>query len=293
MLLSKLKSVFGFAVTACFVVAGANAAFLSDYGQIQNVPDYSLNPANKIGTPYNQTFPRMIYAQGTDLDTAECERTVATLIAAYCAGINNCVETRLSDLRPVIMVQLSRLPGHNYASACGGFIDSEFERFTSQYGNAAPQYRATFPNATEPTKNSDGEFKIKNPYEIKLNDWQIDYLERANELEQLQAINGAGTESLARADFPETFADLPFEERMAILQSGYEQYKDSSAYKQMNIEDYEDYQIRIKKESAIVKNFCLDVAPGRLRVLNADLAMAKQCRDAGVPVGSCNLQGTY
>ncbi|MFQ6739582.1 MAG: hypothetical protein ACLRFJ_02870, partial [Alphaproteobacteria bacterium] len=244
----NLRLIIGFVLAIGAFSLNASGAFLSEYGQIQNVANYSAMPGNKLtNSPYAANFPRPVYVQGTDLDTADCEQTVATLVAAYCSGVKNCIGMQLSDVRPILMVQLSRLPGHNYASACGGFIDSEFDRFISQYGNAAPQYRVAFPNATAPVNNSDDKFQIKNPYEIKLNDWQIDYLERANELEQLQAINGAGMESVIKADFPETFADLPFEQRMAILADGYQQYKDKSAYTAVDIEDMDTFLSRLKQ----------------------------------------------
>lgn len=234
----------------------------SQYGLVQNVQNYSSNPFWDPNGPYNQRVaPTVVYLQGTDLNTEECQRTVATLIAAYCSAVNNCIDLVLSDVRPNIMLQLSRLPGHNYASACSGFIDSEFSSYKSKYANAGPTNRPTpFPTGTVPTTDPDAyQFKIPNPYEIKDEDWRIEKKQRERELQYLQSQNGAGSERLARADFPLTAADLSFEERMQNKAAGYAPFKDASPYAKGNLgsnsnwETEEDYLKRLEDQGKLVK----------------------------------------
>ena len=126
---SKSSSV---AVFALFFALNCDAAssLFSNYGQIQNVQNYSTNP---FWTPnnasYHRSFPRPVYAQGTDLDTAECTNAVQSLIAVQCMARDNCKNTPLSEIRPAIMVQLSSLPNHNYVTACSGYIDGIYEKY--------------------------------------------------------------------------------------------------------------------------------------------------------------------
>lgn len=224
--------------------ANSAPAIGSQYGLVQNVQNYSSNPFWDPNGPYNQRIaPTVVYMQGADLDTDDCQRTVATLVAAYCAQFNNCVGLSLSDVRPSIMLQLSRLPGHNYATACAGFIDAEYSSYVSKYANAGSvNYAVPFPVGTVPTPAADTyEFKIENPYETRDPDWKIEKRAREQELRDLQSMNGAGGERLARADFPLTVSDLSFSERMANKAAGYEPYKDMSAYDKANLTEWEDY----------------------------------------------------
>ena len=153
------------------------------------------------------------------------------------------------------MLQLARLPGHNYATACAGFVDSEFESYVSKYANAGPSNSYTaFPNATVPNPTiNDSEFKIQNPYERQPRswggeEWEQEKLDRIRELNELQSQNGADDIQLARADFPTTAADMTFSERMELKSAGYEPFKDASPYaKPFKIESEEDYLIRLKK----------------------------------------------
>jgi len=229
---------------------GSNIRPVSQYGLIQNVQNYSSNPFWTTTSPYNQKMPQAVYAQGTELNTAECQGTVGTLVASYCSANNNCIGMDLSDIRPVIMLQLSRLPGHNYASSCSGFIDSEFDAFVEKHSTAVPSGVVSFPGATVANPDYDApEFKLENPYIRKDGtwngeEWQKEKKERSKELKNLQEQNGAGGEHLTRTAFPATVSDLSFNERMEIKQQGYEPYSNSSAYRSITPEKEEDYYNR-------------------------------------------------
>ena len=260
----RMKNSLFFAYFAALGVLNAHAAPIatgttsvqpiSQYGLIQNVQNYSSNPFWNPYGAYNQRMPQAVYAQGPDLNTADCQRTVGTLIASYCVANNNCVGMALSNVRPAIMLQLARLPGHNYATACAGFVDSEFESYVSKYANAGPSNSYTaFPNATVPNPTiNDSEFKIQNPYERQPRswggeEWEQEKLDRIRELNELQSQNGANDIQLARADFPTTAADMTFSERMELKSAGYEPFKDASPYaKPFEIESEEKYLYRTR-----------------------------------------------
>lgn len=227
---------------------------ISQYGLIQNVQNYSSNPFWNPNGAYNQRMPQPVYVQGADLNTADCQRTVGTLVASYCVENNNCVGMRVSDVRPTIMLQLARLPGHNYATSCAGFIDSEFDGYVSKYSNAGPSNAyVAFPTGTvaNPTVY-ETEFKIENPYQIRNRtwnneEWEREKKERAQELENLQSMNGANDIKLARADFPTTAADLSFTDRMELKAAGYEPFKDASPYADpLKLEDEDEYKRRLE-----------------------------------------------
>ncbi|MBR4475722.1 MAG: hypothetical protein IKP05_03525 [Alphaproteobacteria bacterium] len=220
---------------------------ISQYGLIQNVQDYSTNPFWTKNSPYNQKFPTAVYVDGPELNTADCQSTVGSLVSVYCSQNNNCIGMQLSDIRPFVMLQLARMPGHNYASACAGYIDSEFDAYVEKYSIAMPTGTVAFPTGTVANPNYDApEFKLENPYEIKDGtwngeEWKKEKRERKKELQELQSINGAGSEHLARADFPTTFADLSFSDQMAIKATAYEPYADKSAYRGLDVETEEEF----------------------------------------------------
>ena len=215
------------------LVAPAATSLFSDYGQIQNVQNYSSNPFWTPNAPYNQRLPQPVYVQGADLNAEDCLKVVQSLVSVQCMARNNCKDTTLADIRPTIMVQLSNLPGNNYVSACSGFIDGVFESYVAQYGNNVPNHAVAFPGATRPNpdvNNNNNAVPIQNPYKQTAPKWQQEMIERSNELQQLQQENGAGSEHQSATDFPETFADLSFKERMDIKTADYAQYKDMNAY---------------------------------------------------------------
>ena len=234
---------------------------ISQYGIIQNVQNYSTNPFWTSNSPYNQRFPQPVYVKGPELDSSDCQSAVGTLIASYCSSNNNCSGMQLSDVRPLVMLQLSRMPGHNYATACSGYIDSEFDSYIEKNSVALPYGTVSFPAATvaNPEFNAP-EFKIENPYERKDGtwngeEWQKEKKERIQELKDLQAKNGSGPIELTKTEFPQTFADLSFTERKDILAEGYEPWANTSAYKPITIEDEDQYKDRLKKNN--LRAYCM------------------------------------
>ena len=132
-----------FALDAIAVVS-----LFSDYGQIQNVQNYSSNPFWTPNSPYNQRLPQPVYVQGADLNAGDCVNVLQPLVMVQCMARDNCKNTDLSDIRPAIMIQLSELPGNNYVSACAGYLDGVFDSYVKQYANAAvPSYAVPFPEA--------------------------------------------------------------------------------------------------------------------------------------------------
>ncbi len=231
------------AVLCAYVVSHAYAvgtapAVLSQYGQIQAVKNYSSNPFWNPNSPYNmKNIPKPIYVTGADLTTADCNRIVEGLVSDYCSMNNNCADMQLSDVRPYIMVTLSQLPGHNYATACGGYIDAAFDKY------AQTSITIAAPLTTNTTTNH---YTFQNPYAPKLNAYQAGVQERTKELEQLQAQTGTSA-SLSATSFPKTVADLTLTDRMANAAAGYEPYKDKSAYKIPKFETEEDFLARTTK----------------------------------------------
>ena len=234
---SKLKSLL-FAVICGFYAFCASAAtsLFSDYGQIQNVQNYSSNPFWTPNSPYNQRLPQPVYVQGADLNDEDCINVVQSLVSVQCMARDNCKNTTLAEIRPAIMVQLSNLPGNNYVSACSGYLDYIFESYVAKYGNNVPNRAVNFPNATMPNQNlnNNNTIPIQNPYKQVVPTWQQEIIERSDELKQLQQQNGAGSEHLSATAFPTTFEDLSFSERVAVKTEGYEPYKDMHAYETPN-----------------------------------------------------------
>jgi len=229
-----LKSLL-FSVICGFYALGATAAvsLFSDYGQIQNVQNYSTNPFWTPNSPYNQRLPQPVYVQGADLTAEDCFKVVQSLVSVQCMARDNCRNTTLADIRPTIMVQLSNLPGNNYVSACSGFIDGVFESYVAQFGTNVPNRAVGFPAATTPNpdaQQNNNTIKIQNPYKQTIPQWQQEIIERSNELQQLQQENSAGSEHLSAADFPTTYEDLSFSERMNLAAADYAQYKNMNAY---------------------------------------------------------------
>ena len=252
------KRVFKFLLISVFCgfyafVATAATSLFSDYGQIQNVQNYSSNPFWSPNSPYNQRLPQPVYVQGADLNTDDCVKVVQPLVAVQCAARDNCKNTTLADIRPVIMVQLSNLPGHNYVSACSGFIDGIFDSYVAQYGNSIPNRQIAFPDATVPnptvnnvpmpTANAPSPTpQIQNPYKQTTPQWQQEMDERSRELEELQRQNSAGNNQLSATAFPTTYDDLSFSEKMGLLQDSYEPYKDLDAYVELgNVLSEDEY----------------------------------------------------
>jgi hypothetical protein len=248
----KIKSLI-IAVFGCFYALCAHSAvsLFSDYGQIQNVQNYSTNPFWSPNSPYNQRMPQPVYVQGNNTTTDECIKILQSAVAFQCSARNNCVNTALSDIRPAIIVQLSNLPGKAYGTACAGYLDTVFESYVAQFGNYAPTKQVAFPsgsNVPNPAiNNNDNTIQIKNPYEIKTPQWQQDIDERSRELKELQAENGTDyTDYLAFEDrlsataFPTTYKDLSLKKRIENEAEDYAKYK-KSAYQTINVKNAYDW----------------------------------------------------
>ncbi len=234
-----LGGLFAIILTSCLESVAYGVTALSQYGQIQNVQNYSSNPFWSPGSQYNQRImPSPVYVTGPAVSTSDCQTIVANLVAAQCAAQNNCNGMRVADIRPAVMLELSRLPGHNFASSCAGYIDEAFNTYVNQYANAVQP--TAFPTATAPAQQQNNEFKINNPFAPRIPDWAGDMKERKTELEQLQSQNGAGAEHIAKADFPTTINDVSFTDRMENLAAGYAPYKDAKAYLSLDVESEKD-----------------------------------------------------
>lgn len=196
-------------------------------------------------------MPQPVYATGPDVTTDECQRIVTSLVTVQCMNMNNCIDTQISDIRPAIMLQLSRMTGGNYATACAGYLDGIFNDYVAKYAIAAPTGTATsFPVATVPNPNTEeNQIQIKNPFQMQMPDWATEIQERKQELQDLQSQTGTNDHHIYSADFPTTYADLSFSERLENAATGYEPFKDMKAYREMKIEDQETYLSRVKKKS--------------------------------------------
>lgn len=227
----------------------------SQYGQIQNVQNYSSNPFWDPSSPYNQRMPVPVYVQGTDISTSDCQAVVSALISSYCSTRNNCYDVDVDDARPTLTVQLASLPNHNYVTPCSGYIDTEFEKYVSQNALAAPSGKVVaFPTATTPNPDINAQsVEFENPYQPQLPTWNGDpwaqeMMERKQELENLQSANeSAGDTKLAAAAFPTSAADLTFTQRLQNDAAGYAPYAGKSAYEPLNIEPEEKYLARMQQ----------------------------------------------
>ena len=212
----------------CVVFCGASFAVapLSQYGQIQNVQTYSTNPFYKPGI-YNPKAPQAIYATGTDLNSGECREVVDALVAAQCAMRNSCVGTQLSDIRPTVMLQLSQIPGHNYATSCAGFIDGAFDDYVRMHGGVT-HGATSFPTVQQPQNG----IQMNNPYIAKQ-----DFPAPAKQIAP-KTSNGKWLEATG---FGKTIDDIGFADRIAVLSEGYEPFKDLSAYRGLVVEGEEEF----------------------------------------------------
>ena len=197
--------------------AGASTPF-SQYGMIQNVQNYANNPFYNNSTP-QITTPRIVYATGPALTPNDCMRTVQSIVENVCFQNNNCKTTTLADVRPKIMVQLSSLPGHNYASSCAGYIDTIYENYHKSALNSAQiQNINSFPTAPSKPNNTNANT----------------YAARAAELKSLQSLNPINT-TVNDTDFPTTLRDLSYQERTALMYDVYDGYMDTKAYVPLNV----------------------------------------------------------
>ncbi len=241
------------------ILPAYSASIFSKYGVIQNVQNYSTNPAYNPDSPYNNRLPAPVYATGPQVGTEDCLRIVSDLIAVTCMNMNNCADAELADVRPTVMLQLSRITTGNYATSCGGYIDGAFNDYVAQYGRSTKQMNVVaFPT---PNTNNIQPIQIQNPFAPKVPDWAADMQERKQELQNLQSQNGTNQHGVVATAFPTTYADLSFSERMANEQTGYMPWKDAQAYDTLNIESKEDYmdrrieEAKQEQELTIIRDF--------------------------------------
>lgn len=222
----------------------------SKYGQIQNVQSYSSNPFWTPDAPYNQRLPTPVYATGTDIETSDCLRVTTNLIAAQCATRNNCITTRLSDIRPTLITQMSRMPGGNYATACAGYLDTAFSDYVKQYANAgANTGNSTFPSATIPNPNAQ-ETTFTDPFAPKTPQWATDAQQRKQELQNLKDASDTETPGLNTAAFPTTYADVSLSERMQNAAEGYAPYKGKTAYAPIKVTKGSQYNTQANNNTS-------------------------------------------
>ena len=236
--LNIIFSIFVFIATFCTsdAYAATSAQPFSQYGVIQNVQNYSTNPFWNPNSPYNVRFPTPVYAKGPKIDTQECQTTVYNLVSSYCMLYNNCASLELSDVRPAVLLALSKMENGNYAASCGGYLDDIFAQYRANNTHAGPSGQVAFPDATVPNVNADGAtIEFHNPFETARPEWAVDMKDRADELAALQAQTHPVADHIVKAAFPATYADLSFEERIKNEQAGYEPYKDKAAYQQIDI----------------------------------------------------------
>lgn len=189
----------------CSGAASGGLAGISQYGQIQNVQNYS----------------------------ADCEHVVGQIIAAQCSLRDNCYGVTISDIRPGVMLELSRLPGHAWATACIGYIDSAFDNYSHM--NTAAVSGTSFPVPTPSSINA-----LQTPSILAQSDqkFAVTQQEHASGLRPLQDSKVTGTKSILQpATFPLTTDDLSFAQRIENKTAGYKVYEGLSPYEQIKIEE--------------------------------------------------------
>ncbi len=189
-------NVFTLFLLGVFCVSGAFADVspFSKYGAIQNVQNYSTNPYWNPNSPYNMNLPTPVYAKGPGITTADCQSIVAALVMEQCKlRTDNCRMAQLKEIRPAVMVQLSRMPNGNYATACAGYLDDLFDQYVKNNSFVLPSgaFAAQLQNGGAVVPNPN--FKeTDEPVGLTPNaavpQWAADMAERRQELKELQQI---------------------------------------------------------------------------------------------------------
>jgi hypothetical protein len=230
---------------------------MSKYGQVQNVQSYSSNPFYNQNSPYNQRMPVPVYAQGTDLNAADCQSIVSTLVQQSCSFRANCQGLRVSDIRPEIMTRLSTIHNHNYVSSCSGYLDSAFNEYMKNSANLGGN--SAFPNTGGTNVNSPkkgNEISMPNPFAVETSKSMQGMLDRKAELANLQA-QTADDYTLKPTEMPKTIDDLSFAERMEIRREGYEPWKEAKAYVPIKVETDKERLVREKEEADLKRQVVL------------------------------------
>ncbi len=293
----KFYSFYG-VIAAILGITSSNAAQsntpFSQHGVIQNVQNYSSNPFWNPNSPYNQRMPTAVYSQGTDVKTAECQNLAAGLIAQQCSMRNNCANTQLSDIRPALMIAMSQMPGGNYSTACVGYLDTAFAEYRKTHTAITPGMPTAFPTATVPNPNMASAKSVTTTLQQNnMPQWAGDMISRQAELQALQQQTGNGPAKITATEFPTTYADLSFTERMANEKAGYEPFKDKSAYVQIELESEEEYLDRKIRIAQLRRKYCEEKYGPNTKILREDLAALQKCRAEKKPISECKLQGSY
>lgn len=128
-----------------------------------------------------------------NINTEKCKSVVSGIIISECRIRNNCRDMSLKDIKPTVMVRLSKIPGGNFISACNGFIDSEFNNYLF-----AQKAGVSFPKTNNTNSNL-----IDFNYETQ----------------------NYSSKKLTKIDMPKTINDLSFAQRLNNKKKGYEQWR--------------------------------------------------------------------
>lgn len=274
----------------------ASPSPFSNHGNIQNVQNYSSNPFWSPNAPYNQRMPTPVYVDGPDVKSGECNQLLAQLVAQQCGMRNNCRNTKLSDIRPAIMMQLTSMPGANYGTSCAGYLDGAFNDYVKQhtgFDKNAQIAMPTLPPTPMVTNQPTNAILSTLPTSAPKESWRDEVAARKAELAALREASGANEIKQYPAEMPKVAADFSFEERKANLKEGYEPYAGVSAFKKIEIESMEDYLDRRIRIAAKRREWCEAKYGTTTQTLREDLAKLKACRAAGTPVAECQTTGSY
>ncbi|MCL2758325.1 MAG: hypothetical protein FWE64_03330 [Alphaproteobacteria bacterium] len=168
-------------------------------------------------------IPVPIYAQGPNVGTADCQSVLRGIIANECGRRNNCAGLAVHAIRPVVITQLSAIPGANFVNACAGFIDGMFDEYMRNVAAAhrtAAAFPTAFPTAPAPAPT-------------------------------------AFPAAPAATAFPTTFDQLSFVERQAVIREGIEPWApvyrygvcvENCTYQALRIETDADRRVRERDE---------------------------------------------
>lgn len=251
----------------------------SQYGNIQPVYNYSSNPFWSPNSAYNLRMPIPVYATGPSIETETCQKLMAQLVEFYCGQLNNCVSARLSDIRPAIMVYLSRLPDGDYATSCGGYLDSAFAEYVQTRTHSIPTTVRPFPTAVMPNPDilPDDVSRSATPSKTSARSatnaatgtrganktggaantaragasWATGVADRRAELAALRSeTERPNSGEIVTASFPKTAADMSFSETVKNEAAGYKPYQGVSAYTPIELGTMDNYKKTLLKQAA-------------------------------------------
>jgi len=199
----------------------------SGSGLIHGIPGgHTTMPGWHPGAHYAQRPPRPIFATGTELNAGDCQVITFNIIRHECSLTpDNCRGAQLHQIRPAILRQLSAIPGHNFITACGGFIDgawAEFQR-DNQGVPARPAHGmpTQFPAATggAGTATGGGQLITQNPFERHLPLWMEEFIERSEEMGVHHRAQ-QHTVDFRPTQMPGHISDISLTERIQLTQAG-------------------------------------------------------------------------